>query len=100
MQGSLGKLSFGNPEIITNISSQFLHLGIETFTWTWLHFTAIIISYLLFYIFGIVTGVLQATGQGEYYAMIYLLAQPTTYFTGKLPIFFLITNANRRFQYF
>ena len=63
--------------------SQFLHLGIETFTWTWLHFTAIIISYLLFYIFGIVSGVLQGTGQGEYYAMIYLLAQPTTYLTGE-----------------
>lgn len=68
---------------INDYFSQFLHLGIETFTWTWLHFTAIIISYLLFYIFGIVSGVLHGTGQGEYYAMIYLLAQPTTYLTGK-----------------
>ena len=68
---------------INGYFSQFLHLGIETFTWTWLHFTAIIISYLLFYIFGIVSGVLHGTGQGEYYAMIYLLAQPTTYLTGK-----------------
>ena len=29
------------------------------------------------------SGVLHGTGQGEYYAMIYLLAQPTTYLTGK-----------------
>lgn len=83
MQVFLGEFFYLFEIEINGYFSQFLHLGIETFTWTWLHFTAIIISYLLFYIFGIVSGVLHGTGQGEYYAMIYLLAQPTTYLTGK-----------------
>jgi len=40
-------------------------------------------SYLLFYAFGLIRNCYATTGQGEYFVMQYLLAQPLTYLTGK-----------------
>ena len=67
--------------------SQFLHLSIETYTWTWINLVAVSVSLLLFYLFGIVTNVLPATGQGEFYAMCYILAQPIIWLIGRLAQF-------------
>ena len=63
--------------------SQFLHLSIETYTWTWINALSLLVSMLLFYVFGIVTNILPATGQGEFYAICYMLAQPIMWLIGK-----------------
>merc|ERR1711892_308102 len=67
---------FGTVVAEVSLISQFLHLSIETYTWTCINLVAVSVSLLLFYLFGIVTNVLPATGQGEFYAMCYILAQP------------------------
>ena len=89
---SLIRYWFFNFSKIT-LFSQFLHLSIETYSWTWVNFVSIFVSVLLFYLFGLVTNILPSTPQGEFYAMCYILAQPSVWLLGKfLPISVLCMN--------
>jgi magnesium-transporting ATPase (P-type) len=48
---SISFYTFGTLVANASLFSQFLHLGIETFTWTWINVVSIFFRYLLFYIF-------------------------------------------------
>jgi len=47
----------------------------------WIHWVAIIISYLLFLIIGLVMNALDTTGQTEYWAFEHLMSDPWSYLT-------------------
>ena len=59
----------------------FMHLGIDTMSWTWAHVFFLAFSYSLFLAIGLASNALPSTGQNEFWIMEYLFSDLWSWLT-------------------
>ena len=80
-ESTIGIMTWGTIVTAGCLLSTFMHLSVDTKTWTWIHFVTIVVSYFAFLLIGLVTNILPSTGQAEYWSMEYMMTDLWSYLT-------------------
>ncbi|CBY21145.1 unnamed protein product [Oikopleura dioica] len=80
-ESTISVWTFGTIVAAGCLLATFLHLGIDTMSWTWAHVFFLGFSYSLFLVIGLASNALPSTGQNEFWIMEYLFSDLWSWLT-------------------
>lgn len=80
-EGTISVWTWGTIVAAGCLLATFLHLGIDTMSWTWIHPVVLTLSYCSFLVVALIFNALPSTGQNEYFTMAYLFSDLWSWLT-------------------